>query len=228
MAADTRQAPASRLVFVGRSSKLWARLIPHFEGRRHAVAIGHSDVGGFAFDANDDVWIGSYAPNEAGNLYLLSALAHRGVTQATYISTATANIADTNFCYHYPRIKARAEAAARTILKARIVRIGLIYDHVRELPGGTSAATNIRVLANAMQGGDLAPAKDDIIHQYSMVSRPIETILESKMQRLYGKMIRLTGRFPCVLRPIDLILSLIGWHWYGYLYLSNHKCMSTI
>lgn len=228
IAPETLQTPISRLIFVGRSSKLWARLIPHFDGQRPAVAIGHSDVDGFTFDANDDVWIGSYAPDEAGNLLLLSMLAQRGVIHATYISTATANIADTISCYRYPRIKAQAEAAARTILKARIVRIGLIYDDVQELPGGMSAATNIGALAGAMQSEATESANDEIVHQYSMVTRPFETALEAMLQRWYGTMIGLTGRFPCLLRPIDVLLGLIGWRWYGYLYVSNRRCMSTI
>ena len=201
-------------------------MIPHLDARRTAVGIGHSEIGSFAFEPDDEVWIGSYAPNDAGNRAMLTQLAARPVRHVSYISTATANIAATISCYRYPRVKAHAEATARELLDARIVRIGLVFDEVHELPAGTNAATALSGLAATMLGDAVAIGNDGIVHHYSLVTRPFNNALERLTQRLYGVVIGLTGRRPCVLRPIDRVFSLIGWRWYGYLYLSNRQCIS--
>jgi hypothetical protein len=109
-----------------------------------------------------------------------------------------------------------------------VVRIGLIHDDLDELSAGISAATQLGDLIAAMLAPDGLPDREGAaVPLYRLVERPFSNLREQAAYRAYGALIRLCGRRPCVLRPIDLLLRLIGWRWYGYFRLSNDRCHST-
>jgi hypothetical protein len=227
VSAQFQASLARRIVFIGRSSILWARLLPHLTKTSPIVAIGHRDIRQFSFASTDEVWIGSYAPDILGNETLFNELAKKSFGRCFYISTATANIAEHTNCYRYPHVKSKSEFIAKQVLGAQIVRIGLIYNDPSELPSGINAATKISDLVDRMilEKEELIVKIDE--NQYKLVKRSFSSIFEKSAYNIYGKIIDHTGRYPCVLRPIDWLLGVIGWRWYGYLYLSNKKCMST-
>lgn len=221
---------ASRLVVIGRNSVLWSRIKDRVLTQRpDSLAVGHRDVAdGLQLSANDCVWIFSYAPDADANRQLFERLKRLGAGRYVYLSTATANIASDIPCYRYPRAKAEAERDAARTLDAAIARIGLIYDEPAELPAGISAATRLDDLIAAMvqpdcpsqEGGRAAPL-------YRLVERPFGSNAEWAVFAVYGALLRFSGRYPCLLRPIDLLLRSMGWRWYGYLRLSNERCLST-
>ena len=206
-------------MIIGRNAKIWTRLTT-YPALRNAIALGHKDVASFEGVAGDVVWILSYAREPAQNTALFRMLKKRlsADTRVLYVSTATANVAHFTGCYTYPRVKQLAEEDAEKILGATIVRIGLVHDVSEELPGGHSAVTSVTQLAEAIAG---PPPQEALLRLYKMHSKPFGSHLESNAYRVYGALQRLVGRYPCMLRPLDVLLRTLGWRWYGYLYLSN-------
>lgn len=215
----------SRLVVIGSNSVLWARIADRLlAASPNSLAFGHRDIGELRLTADDCVWIFSYAPDEEANRLLFERIAGLGAGRHVYLSSATANIADEVHCYRYPRVKAAGERDAARILDAVPVRIGLIHDDPAELPAGTSAATRLDDLIAAMLAPDGLPDRaGGAVPLYRLVKRPFASSLEHAAYRFYGALLRLCGRHPCVLRPIDLLLRAVGWRWYGYFRLSNAR-----
>jgi hypothetical protein len=221
---------APRLVVIGRNSVLWSRIADRVLTQHpDSLAVGHRDVAaGLQLSADDCVWIFSYAPDADANRQLFERLKRLGAGHYVYLSTATANIAADTSCYRYPRVKREAERDAAQTLDAAIVRIGLIYDDPAELPAGTSAATRLDDLIAAMVQPDCPPQEGGrVVPLYRLVERPFGSSIERAAFAAYGALLRLSGPYPCLLRPIDLLLRSIGWRWYGYLRLSNERCLST-
>lgn len=220
---------ASRLVVIGRNSVLWSRIADRILARQPgSLAIGHRDIGSSQLTADDCVWIFSYAPDEDENRRLLERVKALGAGRHIYLSSATANIADQTHCYRYPRVKAEGERDAARILGAVSVRIGLIHDDPTELPAGVSAATKLDDLIAAMFAPDSTLVRQvGAVPLYRLIERPFAGAFEQAVYRTYGVLLRLCGRCPCLLRPIDLLLRSIGWRWYGYFRLSNERCITT-
>lgn len=213
---------------IGRNSVLWSRIADRILAQRpDSVAIGHRDIDGLRLSAGDRIWIFSYAPDEDANRRLFDRVKALGAGLHVYLSSATANIADEVHCFRYPRVKAVGERDAARILDATPVRIGLIHDDPAELPAGTSAATLLDDLIAAMLAPDLPDRAGGAIPLYRLVERPFPSALERAAYRSYGTLLRICGRHPCVLRPIDLLLRSVGWRWYGYFRLSNMQCLTT-
>lgn len=229
-APSSRRDAFRRLVVVGKNSALWSRISERVLAQRpDSLAVGHGDLDGLKLTSEDLVWIFSYAPSEEANRQLFEKIASLGSGGQVYLSTATANMADRTTCYRYPRVKAQSERDARRILGARVVRIGLIHDDPAELPAGTAAATRLADLIAAMI--DLRLAEDggrEPINLHQLIDRPFSGPIESAVYHGYGRLLRLAGSWPCLLRPLDLLLRSVGWRWYGYFRLSNEQCRTTI
>jgi hypothetical protein len=72
------------------------------------------------------------------------------------------------------------------------------------------------------------PAGDDReVHLFKMVSRDFGSGFERTLFLIYGHVQWLLRRFPCALRPVDLVLRALGYRWYGYLLLSNRLWATT-
>lgn len=216
---------ASRLVVVGRNSAVWNRVAPRLD--ETVSELSHSEVGGARITAEDVVWIFSYSRDDEQNRRLFAALGAVGARRVIYVSSATAPVGDRYRCYSYPRCKLRAERAAAELLDAQVVRLGLVYDRDDELPGGTTLATTLSSIADAMRqtlrSGPQAVARD----LFEPATGRFGSAAEKAFYRIYGALIRLVPT-PCLLRPLDLVLSALGWRWYGYVYLSNRQWLSTI
>ncbi len=209
-----------RVVIVGRNSAVWRRLRDIAPGpSAGALALGHADVAAADIKADDVVWILSYSRDPAENRALFETLKLKGAERCYYLSTATANVAAVTRCFSYPRAKADAEADARRVLDAQVVRVGVVYGEATELPAGCCAATSLEEIA-ACIFGTAAPRtpRRDLFH---MVERPFRSGLEQRLHKLYGALLAAAGAYPCLLRPFDLLLRTAGYRWYGYLYLSN-------
>lgn len=214
----------ARTVIIGRNSAVW-RALSADPRLAHCVAIGHAEVSGFTFAPTDRVWILSYSRQMSDNQMLFDTLRASAATDFVYVSTATANVGAKTDCYAYPRIKLACEKAAQRQLDARIVSIGVVYQTEDTLPGGVTMATSLHRLATEIAAPTL-PAGSPI-NLFAPVERPFSGTAEQVAFRVYGVLQRAASRWPCLLRPLDVVLRAIGWRWYGYLYLSNRLWLTT-
>lgn len=216
-----------RLVVVGRNSKVWLALscLKQFDDIA-LCGIGHAQVQEFIFLPGDRVWIFSYSRFSYENRKLLESLAAHNFIDVNYISSASTNVVNLTNCYSYPAVKWQAEKDAKIICSARIVRIGLVYRTLAELPSGDTAATSLNELANFMVSG-LERDRSEV-NLFTMAKCPFANDIERILFIFYGKLLTISCRFPCLLRPVDFILRAFNMRWYGYLYLSNRLWSTTI
>ncbi|NUU03203.1 hypothetical protein [Herbaspirillum robiniae] len=221
----SEQRHTQRLVILGRNSKVWMALkeFPTLAGIP-VVAIGHAELKGFDFLPGDNVWVLSYSRSADENRALLEILALQPNINVIYVSSASTNVTTLTRCYNYPSVKQQAREDAVRLCAARVINIGWFYSDISELPAGRTAATSVGELAAAMLA---EPAADDV-NLFKMIDRPFSGAMEHALYRLYGALLGASGRFPCLLRPLDLVLRTVGLRWYGYLYLSNRLWSSTI
>ena len=186
------------------------------------------EVAGFAFAPDDRVVVFSYSRTPADNTALLEQIAARGVAHCVYVSTATTNVVPVTRCYEYPRVKHDAEGDAARLCQAQVLRIGVVYSDESELPAGKTVATSLDDLATFLMAPERFAAPPKEVRLFAVKSRPFSHVIERWCFAWYGAAVRLSGSYPCLLRPVDVILRALGWRWYGYVYLSNRLWMSTI
>ncbi len=214
-----------RNVVVGRNSAVWQQLAPRLASLGcRCVATGHRDIGAFAFAAGDRVWVLSYSRRPEENTALLSALGHAGVSEIIYVSSSSAIVSGRTACYEYPRVKQLAERDALALANGRVLVIGMVYERAEQLPGGATVATSCDALA-AFMAVPAWPARRRTL--FDVVQRPFRGPFERVAHRWYGRLMARTGTYPCLLRPLDVLLRALGLRWYGYTYLSNTLWMST-
>ena len=215
-----------RQIVIGSNSQIWKSLSnSELKGNPEFQAISHSEVASFDFNPQDNVWILSYSRNPKENESLFLQLAVTRLANIFYITTATTNVLEVTRCYEYPRIKGLAQNASTLILEAHIVSIGVFYEEESCLPPGLTAATSAKELASFMKRPFFNFNGEPIL-LFRLVSRSFNRKFEKVVYLLYGMALRACGPFPCLLRPLDFFLRLLGVRWYGYLYLSN-KLWST-
>ena len=130
--------------------------------------------------------------------------------------------------YAYPRAKKLAEDEAIRLPMGKVVVLGLVVQDESALPGGCNAATTIADIARFMLAPDWPDAHGRRKALLRQVNRPFRHAPEAALYRLYGVLMRAAGRRPCLLRPLDLLLRLLGMRWYGYTYLSNQLWTRTM
>jgi hypothetical protein len=216
-----------RDVVLGRNSKVWLDLAEHVRVTgKNFVSIGHAELEQFVFDPSDRVWVFSYSRNPVENQRLISRLAAAKVQQIVYISSSSVRVASMTQCYEYPRVKLAAQKQVQQIANAKVLTLGLVYSHENELPAGTNIATHITELASFMVSPDWSDTGDQK-NLFQAVDRPFKNGLEKLAFDFYGLLITASRSYPCLLRPLDLVLKQMGMRWYGYTFLSNRLWIST-
>lgn len=226
MSADT--VAAMRDVVLGSSSTVWRRLATNPAlAARVSAAIGHRELAGFVFTPADRVWVLAYSRLPAENSAMLARLREAGVREIVYVSSASTIVSQRTRCYEYPRVKQQAEDETLALPNAKVLTIGLMHEHTAELPGGANVATRYDDLAAFM----LKPVWPDDGGRrkrlFRIQERPFGSSLERLLARAYGIALDACGAHPCLLRPLDLLLRLLGMRWYGYTFLSNRLWTST-
>lgn len=228
-AGHADRSPTLRDVFVGRHSKVWQALSRREElAPRQAIAIGHAELPGFAFNSGDRVWLLSYSHRPPENRAMLESIARARVAELVYVSSSATIVDAVTRCYEYPRVKREAEQAALALPATRVLTIGMVYEDLAELPGGSCAATSLAELAAFVATPDWPDAAGRRKLLLRIVRRPFRHGLERGAYAAYGRLMEWAGAFPCVLRPLDLLLRALGARWYGYTFLSNRLWSSTI
>lgn len=225
MSADRRPL---REVVIGRHSSVWREVSGNPDvARRFAVAIGHTEVTGFRFTPADRVWVFAYSHVPVENVHLLEVLEQARVREVVYVSTAAAIVTRVTRCYRYPRVKQQAEDDARRRLDARILTLGLVYRRLEELPAGRNIATSLERLAGFLMSPEWPEDGGARKLLFEAVDNPFPTTLEAVVYRAYATVQWQVRRWPCLLRPVDLVLSALRFRWYGYVCLSNRLWIST-
>ncbi len=216
----------NRQIILGRNSKIWATLERNPKiSAGNFIAIGHRDLPEFSFRNTDTVWVFSYSKSAQENKQLLQKLGQAKISQVVYISSASTNVVPHTRCYRYPTAKYLAEKDASQLCGARIVKIGVFYSAENELPKGLTAATSADELIDFM----LHPSwkeNDQATHLFRLLDAPFESKTEHTLFQIYGFLMSVCKSYPCLLRPLDVVLRALNMRWYGYLYLSN-KLWST-
>ena len=219
---------APREVLIGRNSKVWRAVSANPRvAARFAWTIGHSDLEDFGFTPADRVWVFSYSRIPAENESLLIRLREADVREVVYVSTASAIVTRLTGCYEYPRVKLAAETAARRLLDARILTLGIVAAAVEELPAGRNAATLHGMLADFMLAPQWPDEGGTRMNLFELVDVPFRGGWEAALQRFYDRLQWSVRRWPCVLRPFDLVLRMLGIRWYGYVNLGNRLWTTT-
>ncbi|WP_224703645.1 hypothetical protein [Devosia aquimaris] len=217
---------SGRNIVLGKNSTVWQALCTDSRLASGFKAIGHSELDSFAFAPGDRVWVLSYARDLDANRAMFARLATETDIHVFYISTATANVDAVTDCYQYPRVKRACEQLSQSLLNAHIVTIGVVYRDPSELPGGTTMATSLDEIAAFMAAAVIAEESGGITLLFSAITRPFANALERSVHAGYGWLQARIG-WPCLLRPVDIVLRALGWRWYGYLYLSNRLWLTT-
>ena len=137
-------------------------------------------------------------------------------------------VAESTNCYGYPRVKLAAERYASRFASARILTLGLVYEDPSQLPAGENAATSIKELAEFIAKPCWSSQVNGRSALMRQVDRPFSGMVELVCHKIYGSLINAMGPYPCFLRPLDALLKVLGFRWYGYTYLSNQQWMRNI
>ena len=219
---------AVRNVIIGRHSVVWRRLQALLADRgAGSVAISHRELADFPFAAGDRVWLMSYSRDAAENSAMLAVLQRSAAGEVIYLSSSSAIVASRTGCYGYPRVKHQAEQEALRLPNARVLVVGAMHDELSELPTGPSMATSYAQLAEFFVDprwpGDASRTRT----LFTRIERPFDSAVARWSHRLYGRLLMACGPLPCLLRPLDALLRLLGARWYGYTYLSTHLWTMT-
>jgi hypothetical protein len=211
-----------REVVLGRSAQIWQAIarepgVP--ERIRHAI--GHAELAQFEFTPQDRVWVFAYSRLPEDNRLMLARLRDAGVAEVVYITSSSTIITSLTSCYEYPRAKQQAEDEARALPQGKVLVLGLVVGDETELPAGRNAAVTIAEIARSMLAPDWPLAQGRRKALLRLVDRPFGSALERTLHTLYGRLMTMSGRHPCLLRPLDFALRALGMRWYGYTYLSN-------
>jgi hypothetical protein len=218
-----------REIILGRNSVVWENLSRQALLANNVVhAISHRDLTTFEFTSLDRVWVLSYSRLVSENAAMLKQLQQSGVAQIVYLSSSSTCVARITSCYEYPRVKLLAETAVRKLPIGRVLTVGLMYTDAIELPAGLNVGTSFEQLAAFILNPSWSDGEGQCKNLLFPIQRPFFGAKEKILYVCYGKAIGLCGRFPCLLRPIDLLLRSFGMRWYGYVFLSNRIWTSTI
>ena len=158
---------------------------------------------------------------------MLEALAAGGPAEVVYVSSSSTIVTQRTLCYEYPRVKRQAALDARRLLNARVLCLGLVYVDRAELPAGLNAATSICDLAEFMLAPRWNPEAGADTLLFELVDGPPAGSVERSARLVYDAVQWQLRSWPCLLRPVDLLLRTVGYRWYGYTNLSNRLWSST-
>ncbi len=220
-------APPRREVVLGMNAKVWRAVADEPRvAQRFSARLGHSELASFAFTPQDRVWVFAYSRVPAHNSAMIRHLAHAGVAEVVYLSSSSVIVNERSACYEYPRVKHLAEQEVRALPLGRVLTLGLVYGQPHELPGGDNIATSHARLAAFMLAPHWPEEGGTGRRLFERIRRPFKHHLDAGLFSLYGMLMQLAERRPCLLRPLDLLLRGMGVRWYGYTYLSNRLWIS--
>lgn len=219
------------ILVVGRNARIWGHLGPYLGDDPRIVVCSSRQI----YDLDPDLLAGrygravlfSYSRDEAENLKLIRNL-RRFAPDLIYISTLAARAAEMGYWYGYPRVKYRAERFCRDaglFDRVRILRLGLVeatYDPAQV--AGRWHHTGLEDLAHAIR----APLGEAPFGQEALTEvreGPFGSGVEKAAFAAYRRVLSLGPVAGVLLRPVDLGLRAIGWHWYGYHGLANRDLL---
>lgn len=218
-----------REVILGKSAKIWQQIAQRpGVAARFQHAVGHAGLASFAFTPHDRVWVLAYSRQPEDNTRMLRHLKQAGVAEIVYITSSSTIIAPLTRCYEYPRAKKQAEDEAFALPNGKVLTLGLVVEREDELPAGANAAVTIDEIAAFMLAPHWALDGGKRTHLLRIVHRPFGSSVERGLYRFYGGLMTMLRGQPCWLRPLDLVLRVLGMRWYGYTFMSNRLWTHTM
>lgn len=229
MSTERMAEPRQRDIILGRHSTVWKALQGHpLLAQKSHIVIGHRELPSLVIEPGDRVWVLSYSREPAQNSALLAQLRAAPAREVVYVSSSSTIVCGMTNCYDYPRVKHLAELEAQALPNGRVLTLGQVYEQAIRLPGGLSMATSIDQLAAFIVRPEWPDGDGRGTNLFNVVNRPFGSAWEARAYRAYGWMQKHTGHWPCLLRPVDIVLRALGWRWYGYVFLSNRLWAATI
>jgi hypothetical protein len=211
------------LLIIGKNSKIWNKIKKDIKKNRVITEISHDQLRFLKKQKRfDEIWIFGYSINVNENYDLLHSAVSIKYKKCFYFSSKTTNICQVTKDYKYPMIKKISEDFLKRYNNTYIVRLGLVYGKTSDIPGGGSYVTSYKEIIKFINQDKRRIWYNKDIDLAKLIIKNFSSEFERAVYKLYG-LILMSGLFrPILLRPIDLILRLIGWRWYGYFYLSNN------
>lgn len=202
---------ATKRLVVGKNSKVVSALNLD---RDKYICVSHKDINEFKVRGfYKDVIVFSYAKSLNENIKFLSNLA-RYTDNIIYISTTSTSYSSAGMLYQYPTVKLATENYLQNsgIFKnVLVIKLGIVISNgaIWKKPGSYQI-TRIDLLQSVLE----KTQQTGVIECWEKTETNFDNWLEKLMFIIYKKIQnRRTWR---LLRPIDLILKLMGCSWYGY------------
>lgn len=198
---------------IGKNSSVCKRLAKKIPLENYRF-LGHQDISDVTFQQNDVLFIFSYSLNRQVNADFLTSIHKRGGKNIVLMSSVASKVATLTQCYNYPTIKYMSEELVLEKLGGVVIQLGSVVEDSRELPSGTNYCTTLDELADFINQYQPSPSR--AIRLFSVIDIPFKSQLDAFLYRSYQVLINRLNRYPCLLRPVDLLLKLSGYRWYGY------------
>jgi len=204
-----------RKIIIGKNSNLYKEFKKEFD-EIFDLAISHKDLHNFVIKKTDIYFILSYGQSEKEMSQLLSEVIKIKQNNVILLSTTAIIVSKYSKCYAYPKLKMMQENFFSAKMSNFIIyRVGTVLRKNNLYHNRGTCVLNsdlfFRTLKKLLSGEFVC----QVVEEYEFV-RIEKNTLESIIYFIYTVTIRLFYKFPCVLRPIDLILKILNYRWYGY------------
>jgi hypothetical protein len=215
------------VLVVGSNSRLWAALSARSD--LHPPSVTFHPVSSLdIFDLPPSILqqsfsyavVFSYSLNFSENIKLLKNLS-LVVSNLVYISTCSAVAADMGYPYKYPQTKRAVEIFAldsKLFEGLHIIRLGMVEGTFSpDSLKGRYKYTSLEMIAQRIKGSYF---KNSPVVVFENLYIPAEKPFGCRIERLcfaaYRRAILCHPVMGGLLRPLDVVLKALGWHWYGY------------
>jgi hypothetical protein len=205
-----------RYILIGCNSKLYNNFKRNFN-KLVQFSISHKEIHTFLFRENDIVIVLSYGKNKQKNKEFYKNLSKINVGLFIILSTTSSYLANKIKCYEYPSNKLYIENLAIKLLKRHVViRAGVIVNRrMSEEFQGLIQTPISKLIKTLKELKNIRPVKI-LINLGQFKDFKNKNSIEYYFYLKYKLLIH-NLKYPCIIRPLDLILKVFfSYKWYGY------------
>lgn len=204
-----------RKIIIGKNSNLYKEFRYEFDDI-FDLAISHKDLQNFGTKKTDIYFILSYGQSEKEMSQLLNEIKKIKHNNVILLSTSAVIVSKYSQCYSYPRLKMMQENFfIKKMSNFIIYRVGTVLRKNNLYQNRGTCVLNSNLFFKTLKKLLSGEFVSQVVQEYEFVEIKKNTF-ESIIYLIYTVTIRLFYRFPCVLRPIDLMLKILNYPWYGY------------
>ena len=204
-----------RKIIIGKNSNLYKNYKNDFLSF-FDFAISHNEIASFHFLPNDFIFVLSYPRSISGIKKMVILMKQLKNNKILLLSTCSAILNNITSCYYYPKIKFLQEKYfSKTFHNLIIFRVGTVirkndYDNYYGL-----CVINDKVFFRMIREFIKRNPKEQLVTRFDILDFK-GSFFESHLYDIYCRLIFSLIPFPCILRPLDVILRLFNIRWYGY------------